>query len=286
MYIIFPSSYLNKRNVEPDYKAECEAAIRNGLDIVLFNQCLWDNNKEIEISILQGDTNYGKEVFVYRGWMMKPEEYEKFYTLLMEKNIRLITTPEQYSNLHEFDKSYPMVKEDAPKTFFFESITEISIDFINSQMKRFMIKDFVKSVKGTDFPEYFEHPSQEEFDKWVKKFVEYRGDLFTGGIQIKEYLNLKKYGEKTNEYRVFYMNGYPIFVIPNSNQPKDAKELPKDIVSKYYLLPSPFYTVDFIECEDGTFKVIETGDGGVSGLSEKQDLDLFYNELRSEINEN
>ena len=37
MYIIFPSSYLNKRNVEPDYKAECEAAIRNGLDIVLFN---------------------------------------------------------------------------------------------------------------------------------------------------------------------------------------------------------------------------------------------------------
>ena len=175
MYIIFPSSYLNKRNIEPDYKAECEAAIRNGLDIVLFNQCLWDNNKEIEISILQGDTNYGKEVFVYRGWMMKPEEYEKFYTLLMEKNIRLITTPEQYSNLHEFDKSYPLVKEDAPKTFFFESITEISIDFINSQMKRFMIKDFVKSVKGTGFPEYFEQPSQEEFDKWVKKFVEYRG---------------------------------------------------------------------------------------------------------------
>lgn len=283
MYIIFPSNYLNKREVEPDYKIECDVAINNKLGVALFNQYLWDNNKEIEIHILQSDDNYNNSPFVYRGWMMKPEDYELFFTLLKDKDITLLADPEQYSNLHEFNKSYPLVKEDAPKTFFFESISEVNLDFINSQLQRFMVKDFVKSVKGTDFPEYFEQPSQEEFDKWMQLFVKYRGNLFTGGIQIKEYLDLRKYDDITNEYRVFYANEFPICIIPNSNQPEIATKLSDVLISKYNSLPSSFYTVDFIECKDGTFKVIETGDGGVSGLPFVQDVDAFYNSLQKEV---
>ena len=40
----------------------------------------------------------------------------------------------------------------------------------------------------------------------MKLFYNYRGNLYTGGICIKEYLLLRKYGDKTNEYRVFYVN--------------------------------------------------------------------------------
>ena len=44
-------------------------------------------------------------------------------------------------------------------------------------------------------------------------------------------------------------------------------------------LDSVFYTVDFAELSDGSWKVIETGDGGVSGLSDGQDAGAFYRSL-------
>lgn len=63
-----------------------------------------------------------------------------------------------------------------------------------------MINDFVKSVKGTDFPKFFDHTvTQEEFDKWMDVFYKYRGDLLTGGICVKEFLNLKFYDKRPNE---------------------------------------------------------------------------------------
>lgn len=40
-----------------------------------------------------------------------------------------------------------------------------------------------------------------------------------------------------------------------------------------------FYTVDFAELEDGTWKVIEAGDGSVSGLSDGQDYAAFFRAL-------
>lgn len=37
---------------------------------------------------------------------------------------------------------------------------------------RFMVKDYVKSVKGSEFPKFFdESVTQEEFDKWMEIFT-------------------------------------------------------------------------------------------------------------------
>ena len=44
-------------------------------------------------------------------------------------------------------------------------------------------------------------------------------------------------------------------------------------------LDSVFYIVDFAELEDGTWKIIETGDGSVSGLSDGQDARSFFRKL-------
>lgn len=143
-----------------------------------------------------------------------------------------------------------------------------------------MIKDYVKSVEGTVFPKCFGTDiSQDEFDEWMEVFYKYRGDLLTGGICVKEFLPLKHYGAKTNEYRVFYINHKVATISKNSAQPSHASELPKDLVSKYEKLDSIYYTVDFAELEDGSWRVIEAGDGSVSGLSEFQDVTEYYRAL-------
>ena len=46
--------------------------------------------------------------------------------------------------------------------------------------------------------------------------------------------------------------------------------------NKYKSLGSPFYTIDYAETSDGCWKVIEAGDGQVSGLSENQDYGAFF----------
>lgn len=280
MYIIFPSSYLKKNKVDEEFQKEQDAALLAGFDVVLFDQEKWDAEKVVSLIYNQIDQAFPcKEEAIYRGWMMKPKEYKDFYTQLCEKGLHLCTSPDEYSRLHLFKNSYPLVKEDAPKTLFFENINELDLNVLNKKLGRFMIKDFVKSVKGTDFPKFFDHPTKDEFSFWMKKFIEYRGSLFTGGIQAKEYLDLSYYGNSTNEYRVFYAAGNPISISRNSNQPSFTKDLPVSLIDKYKNLPSPFYTVDFIECKDGTFKVIETGDGFVSGLSPMQDNNSFFRSL-------
>lgn len=90
----------------------------------------------------------------------------------------------------------------------------------------FMVKDYVKSVKGTRFPVSFHTPvSQERMDGIVKEFVKLRGDLFTVGIVCKEYVDLARYGGATNEWRAFYLDGNLLNVCRNSNQPTNVATL-------------------------------------------------------------
>lgn len=84
---------------------------------------------------------------------------------------------------------------------------DLPCDVLQREFSKFMIKDYVKSVKGTDFPKYFDAKvRQEELNRWMEVFYKYRGNLLTGGICVKEYLDLKRYGNKVNEFRVFYIN--------------------------------------------------------------------------------
>lgn len=211
---------------------------------------------------------------------MKPELYEDFYNKLYNKNICLITKPKEYEKMHIFPNIYPEIEEDTAKMLIFKDVHQINTRDIKREFKKFMIKDFVKSVKGTDFPKCFDADiSEEELKKQIEVFLKYRGSLMTGGICVKEFLPLKFYGSKSNEYRVFYMRNTVVSVSRNSGQPFYTPEVPNDITEKYSKLSSPFYTVDFAELEDGSWKIIEAGDGQVSGLSDNQNAETFYRAL-------
>lgn len=229
MVILFPSSYLNSRKPDEEYEREYTAAVDNGFDGVLFDQEKWDRERVVSIN----ESLVSENISIYRGWIMKPEDYVLFSNQLNELGITLLVTPSEYKNLHVFKNSYPYVSEDAPKTLFYDSVSDIDLEYIDNTIGRFMIKDFVKSVKGTDFTKCFDHSDKEYFDTQMEKFIEYRGDLFTGGIQVKEYLNLKEYRSTTNEYRVFYLDGQVLSITGNSNQPSDANRLSDELIQKY-----------------------------------------------------
>ncbi len=275
--ILFPSSFLSISKVDEDLQKEYDAVLATGLfDVALFGYDKWFN----EDTLIIKDAPNDEKSAVYRGWMMKPDQYERFYNLLFEKNIRLVTKPEHYRLMHIFPNVYEHVKEDTAKMELYPLHDQIDVERLKESFERFMVKDYVKSVKGTDFPRFFDQSiTQEDFNRWMDVFYKYRGELLTGGICIKEFLNLKRYGEKTNEYRVFYINHEIATICRNSGQGSYTPEPQMELIEKYRHLDSPYYTVDFAELEDGSWRIVEAGDGEVSGLSEGQDYEQYFRAL-------
>ena len=278
--ILFPSSFLNFREVDEDLAEEYRAArLAGGFETIVFDYQAWFREQQIRLRHVPE-----REITaVYRGWMMKPEQYTVFFRELLSQKIRLITTPEMYENLH----LYPELLPDTARMLTFPLHSEIDVRVCRREFGRFLVKDYVKSVKGSEFPAYFdENCSQEAFNVWMELFYRYRGDLLTGGICIKEFLELKRYEGRTNEYRVFYVNGEPIGISRNSGQEGKVAEPPIELVQRYRKLGSVFYTLDYAELSDGSFTILESGDGSVSGLAKGADAANFYRKLYRALNQN
>lgn len=275
--ILFPSSFYNIAKVDEALQQEYDAAKSTGL----FDIALWGYDKwltEDELVVKNAPDKLCRAV--YRGWMLHPEKYRNLYNRLIEYNIQLVTTPEEYELMHIFPNAYKFLSEDTAKMKTYPLHEHIDVERLKKTFQRFMVKDFVKSVKGSQFPKFFDQSvTQEEFDKWMDVFYKYRGKLLIGGICIKEYLNLKKYGSKTNEFRVFYINHEPATITRNSGQGSYTPTPPKRLVDKYATLSSPYYTIDYAELSDESWVVIEAGDGGVSGLSENQNYEHYFRAL-------
>ena len=203
MLILFPSDYDNIKQPDPDYKKEYEAVCQiPDFKIILYNYDGFAQGEPIEI---YPDNCFTGEC-IYRGWMLNPEQYTTLYEFLNARDIKLINTPEEYNICHLFPTIYPEIKQYTPKILYFEQKQPINWDLVNSTFTRFMVKDYVKSVKGQDFPAFFETPVQpEEMNQYIDKFIKLRGSLFTGDIVLKEYVELKMYSGRTNEYRAFYL---------------------------------------------------------------------------------
>ena len=170
---------------------------------------------------------------------MKPEQYKLFYEKLLEKNIRLVTDPDQYRLMHIFPNVYELLSEDTAKMEVYPLHAQLDVGNLKQSFDRFMVKDYVKSVKGTEFPRFFDQSiTQSEFDRWMDVFYKYRGELLTGGICIKEFLDLKHYDNRTNEYRVFYINHEVATVSRNSAQVTYAPLPPMSLIEKYKNLNS------------------------------------------------
>ncbi len=272
--IIFPSD--DGRHAEMNFREEEEAARKAGFHVMLFDDILWDTEGRIA---LKGNLN-GRAV--YRGWMMKPDEYGRFEKKLKDKGIELLVSKEAYRKMHCFQNVYEDIAKDAVKTLYFPDWENVDLGKVRRTMKRFMVKDEVKSLKDMDFPKYIE--SDWDDDKifyLLNRFRQMRGKLLTGGCILKEFVDLKKYSGRANEWRLFVLRGQELSLKPNSGQNKVLPSPPFEMFARMLCMKSPFYTVDFAELADGSWRVIETGDGGVSGPAEHENLDAFYNMMRA-----
>lgn len=281
--LLFPSNFFDIKSIDSDYENEYEIACKfPEFEVILYNYDEFISSGKLKFY----PNTFAEGICIYRGWMLKPDKYKELYERLKSRGVTLINDIDKYEKCHLFPKVYQDIKDYTPHTKWYEDYKEINWSDINNEFKRFMVKDYVKSVKGTDFPHYFETPVKANLmGRYIEEFINLRGNLFTNGIVIKDFLDFKKYGETTNEYRAFYLYGRLITVNKNSNQADNCPVVPSEFVEKFNYFNSNFYTVDFAELESGEWIIIETGDGQVSGLSPNQYIFKFYDEIRTIISE-
>lgn len=284
--VLFPSDYFSLKRPSENYSPEFEAVVSTeGLEAALFN---FDEYIEGAPLVLNEDVSTLPKLLIYRGWMMSPEQYEKFYKDLSLLGFEPLTAPACYEQMHCFPNAVKMLERQTPRCLAFplkDGVVDIDADLINATFDRFMIKDFVKSAKDTAFPSSVETPiCQEDLDDLVAKFIEIRDSLFVGGIVVKEYVDLKRYDGITNEWRNYcFANGISLVLNRNSNQLSNCPAPPGELLEVCNVFDSPFYTVDYAELEDGSWIIIETGDGQVSGLAASDNPIRFYETLRDAL---
>lgn len=283
--LLYPSDYFDRTTVDEALKDEYKAASStDSIETALFDINKFEESGELHITGANLDDCVS---LIYRGWMMKPDAYRAFYEALVAKGFSPITTPEEYERMHMFPNAYAsseLIRSSSPITYAIHG-TEPDATEVNALFdSRFLMKDFVKSVKGTSFPKCFETPiSQEDLDAAVSEFLGLRGDLFTEGIVLKEFRDLKGYDGITNEWRAFYLDGKLLSLDRNSLQPESCPAPPRDMAESFSSLQGRYYTVDFAEDKDGNWFVVETGDGQVSGLAESANPQAYFKALATAL---
>ena len=154
-----------------------------------------------------------------------------------------------------------------------------------------VVKDYVKSRKH-EWAEACFIPSASDrasVERVVRRFLELQGDDLSEGLVFREFVEFEPLGRHprsemplTKEFRLFFLDGQPIFWTPYWDEGDYAGLAPP--VEMFAAVAggvrSRFFTMDVAQRRDGDWMIVELGDAQVAGLPDHADVDGFYNALR------
>lgn len=291
MRIIFCDSVIDHKSIEPDYEGEKNSALKTGFDFSLISyEELIEGN--VSKSIKYVSPAKTKELAIYRGWMLRPGQYEALYNALFHKNIHLINSPTAYQHCHYLPESYEKIKSKTPQSVW---TTKLEMEVILQLTSVFganpiIVKDFVKSAKHHWKEACFipNASNAEQVKTIVDKFLELRGSSLNEGLVFRKFEELQFLGTHsksgmpvTMEFRLFFVFQKPLSLL-NYWDEAEYGELKPDIEEFIEIaesIESNFFTIDIARKESGEWIIMELGDGQVAGLPESAKKDEFYKKL-------
>ncbi len=275
MIFLLPSEPFNSKNVDYEFNPEFTSISILGYKIYLYDHDQFVTTGEFKSNF---DFTNKSDLVILRSWMLKGDQYTNLWNILNSKGFSMINTPEQYLNCHHYPNIYDKIKLHSPQSVWFKDISDENCISMRAMIDGdVIIKDFVKSEKGYDDIFLLEKEIlNEDLIKRIHKFKNSRGKLFNEGIVFKKKLNLKKYGDKTNEFRLFYLYHKLISISQNSELGFGNNPYINFLNPIIETIDSNFFTIDLAELEDGKWVILEGGDGSVSGLSPNQNILVFY----------
>lgn len=295
MKFVFCSDPLDEKAPDMEYLREYATARGLGADVYLISlEALLEGSAERAVRRLPVFET--REVFVYRGWMLKPDDYERLYQALSDKNAILINSPEEYRNGHEFPYAYEAIKAVTPFSIWVpkeelnEGLTPLFEKMDVFGNKPVLVKDYVKSRKHEWEDACFipDASDREGVRRVAGNFLNRQGTELNGGLVIREFVALAGLGVHpksgmplAQEYRLFFLDHQMIACMDYWDEAAYEHESRADVTLAPFLkvaerIESRFFTMDLAKTAGGEWLVIEVGDGQVSGLPIQADAAHFY----------
>ncbi len=285
--VLFPAFCHGLREPDPEFQREAQALENLGISWHVVNiSALSEGDLEAAFRFF-GDAAVSP--MIYRGWMLRPEEYSVLHKALLKRGCQLLTSPAAYSHALLLPDFFPAI---ADHSFPAVWITGKDPDQAIGAARRlgsgpYFIKDFTKSAKEI-WPKGCVAANEQELPATIQALVEYRGDRFEGGIVIRPLLRLRCLGDNPfggklfEEYRFFFFLGKLISKTGYDRLIGNAAALP-DFGFLPHRIHSKFFTADVVVTETGQPYLMETGDGGTSALPPSVSPLDFYKAIRDAL---
>lgn len=297
MKIIFCADPLNARMPDPAYATEIAAARAVGATYALIDYEALVQEQATARAIRLVQPASARTVALYRGWMMTPEQYAALYRTLEERGIALLNDPTAYRHCHYLPESYAIIEAHTPRTVWLPAGDDLSLPAILAAVRPFgsaplIVKDYVKSRKH-EWLEACYIPAADDaatVERVVQTFLDRQGSDLEGGLVFREYMEFAPIGTHsrsgmplTREYRSFWLDGAPLLCAPYWEEGDYGAGMPplhpfQDVARA---VRSRFFSMDLAQRRDGTWMIIELGDGQVAGLPASLDPSRFYNALNA-----
>ena len=270
-YIVICADPLNPARPDPAFELEDAAARAAGLERILLDHDSLEIHLDAERALRRAKIGpHGPAL--YRGWMLRSEAYGALHAHLLSKGVKLIATRGEYSSCHHLPEAYPHIARwTAQTTWLPKDQLEDAAAFAKA-LSPFgsapvVIKDWVKSQAQGYWREacfILDASDHENARQIVRGFCQITGDV-TGGVVFRRYHELSKIDGVTTEWRAFVLQGrilgcWPRFTGTSEPPPEGLLD---EIAAA---LPSPFASMDLAQQTDGSWLLIEVGDGQVSSF--------------------
>jgi len=298
MRIIFCNNGFSSKEVDYLYMEEFAAAKKLHFKTTLISfEALQKGNISLALKKIEKATQ--NELALYRGWMLRPEQYQIFYEALLDRNITLINSPAAYKHCHYLPESYDLIKSVTPKTSFKPLSGIFDINDFDDQLSIFegapiIVKDYVKSQKHYwDTACYVPNTGDKNHtSKIIERFLELQADDLNEGLVFRAFVELEQlthHSESgmplTKEFRIFILKGNVMATFQYWDEGDYSNVQPmldrfKDIIPT---IQSNFFTMDIAKTTTGEWIIVELGDGQVAGLADNADKLAFYERLKQSI---
>lgn len=209
----------------------------------------------------------------YRGWMIPSARYAELEAALGARDCSLLTDAVGYRRAHELPGWYAEFDGLTPHSVWRAAVPgdpPPSADELAGIAAPLgpgpgIVKDFVKSRKHEwDEACYVpELADRKQLASVVGRFLELQGDFLAGGLVLRAFEPFVAGGEA----RVWWVDGEAVLVTAHPDTPDrhPVPELPsvREAVGRLGLR---WVTTDLALREDGVWRVVEVGDGQVSGV--------------------
>lgn len=279
---LFCSDPLAARRPDPAFAAEVACARRAGGEIALLDhEALLAGDTQSALARVPRDSG----PYWYRGWMVPVARYERLDQGLRARGCGLLTSAADFGRAHELPGWYDVFADLTPRSVWRtlppgRPPSGPALAALTAPLRPgpAVVKDFVKSRKH-EWDEACFVPALADTHRLsavVRRFFELQEDSLAGGLVVREYEPFVPGGEA----RVWWVDGEPVLTTAHPDSPA---ELPAPgltaVRPAVRALGCRWVTTDLALRADGVWRVVEVGDGQVSGLPAGSDPSPLFDAL-------